>query len=117
MIFGSGRSSGGRNGNPFQYSCLEENQSHGQRSLAGCSPWGYKELNTTKRLSTQHYYRAYSFLFRGLISSESIRECQIQSVVFLAAGQPKLWSETGLEIVVFHLEDTWFECNEGEKWE
>ena len=27
-------------------------ESHGQRSLAGCSPWGCQELDTTKRLST-----------------------------------------------------------------
>ena len=27
-------------------------KSHGQRSLAGCSPWGHKELDTTERL---HY--------------------------------------------------------------
>ena len=25
---------------------------HGQRSLAGYSPWGYKELDTTEQLST-----------------------------------------------------------------
>ena len=31
----------GGNGNPLQYSCLEK--SHGQSSLAGYSPWGYKE--------------------------------------------------------------------------
>ncbi|KAB0366601.1 hypothetical protein FD754_010757, partial [Muntiacus muntjak] len=36
-IPGLGRSPGGGRGNPFQYSCLEK--SHGQRSLAGCSPW------------------------------------------------------------------------------
>jgi len=23
-------------------------ESHGQRSLAGCSPWGHKELDTTE---------------------------------------------------------------------
>ena len=56
-IPGLGRSPGRGNGNPLQYSCLEENESHGQRSLAGCSPWGHKELDMTKRLSTQHYYR------------------------------------------------------------
>ena len=83
----------------------------------GCSPWGHKELDTTKRLSIQHYYRTYRFLFRDLISSKSARECQIQSVVFLTAGQLTLWSETDLEILIFHLKDTWFECNEGEKWE
>ena len=33
------------NGNPLQYSCLEN--THGQRSLAGYSPQGHKELDTT----------------------------------------------------------------------
>ena len=52
-IPGSGRSSGGGNGNPLQYSYLEN--PHGQRSLAGCSPGGHKKLDMTKRLSTvQH---------------------------------------------------------------
>ena len=26
-------------------------ESHGQRSLVGCSTWGHKELRTTERLS------------------------------------------------------------------
>ena len=46
---GSGRSSGGRHGNPLQYSVHEE--SHGQRSLVGYSPWGHKESDMTERLS------------------------------------------------------------------
>ena len=46
-IPGLGRSSGGGHGNPLQYSCLEN--PHGQRSLAGCSPWGREELDTTER--------------------------------------------------------------------
>ena len=41
-----GRSPGGGHGNPLQYSCLEN--PHRQKSLAGCSPWGYKELDMTK---------------------------------------------------------------------
>ena len=44
-----GRSSGEGNGNPLQYSCLR----HGQRSLAGCSPQGHKELDMTEQL---HYF-------------------------------------------------------------
>ena len=49
------RSPGGRRGNPLQYSCLEN--PHGQRNLAGYSPWGSKELDTTERLSTvQHIH-------------------------------------------------------------
>ena len=42
LIPGSGRSSGGRNGNPLQYSCL--GKSHGQRSLVDDSPWGQKRV-------------------------------------------------------------------------
>ena len=37
-IPGSGRTPGGGHGNPLQYPCLEN--PHGQRSLAGYSPWG-----------------------------------------------------------------------------
>ena len=40
---------GGGNGNPLQYSRLEN--PHGQRSLVGHSPWGCKESNTTGQLT------------------------------------------------------------------
>ena len=43
---GSGRSPRGGHGNPLQYSCLEN--PHGQRNLAGYSPWGYKESDGTE---------------------------------------------------------------------
>ena len=34
--------------------------SHGQRSLAGCNPWGRKELDTPERLSTHvHFHSGY----------------------------------------------------------
>ena len=36
----------GGNGNPLQYSCLE-NPMH-QRILVGYSPWGHKESDTTE---------------------------------------------------------------------
>ena len=45
-IPGLGRSLEGGHGNPLQYSCLENPQ--GPRSLAGCSPWGLRELDTTE---------------------------------------------------------------------
>ena len=44
-IPGSGRSPGGRHGNPLQYSHLEN--PHGQRSLVGYSPWGRRESDST----------------------------------------------------------------------
>ena len=37
-------------GNPLEYPFLEN--PHGQRSLAGYSPWGHKELDMTEQLST-----------------------------------------------------------------
>ena len=45
-IPGSRRSSGGGHGNPLQQ--FLPGECHGQRSLAGCSPWGHKEQDTTK---------------------------------------------------------------------
>ena len=53
LIPGLGRSPEGGNGKPFQYSCLEN--PHGQRSLVGYSPWGCKESDMTKRLSTAQH--------------------------------------------------------------
>ena len=44
----SGRSPAEGNGNPRQYSYLEN--PHGQRSLVGYSPWGHKELDRTEIL-------------------------------------------------------------------
>ena len=44
-------------GNPLQHSCLEK--SHGQRILAGYSPWDCKELDTTERLSFHFIFSCY----------------------------------------------------------
>ena len=43
---GLGRSPGGGHDNPLQCSYLEN--PYGQRSLAGYSPWGHKELDVTE---------------------------------------------------------------------
>ena len=45
---GSGRSTGGGNGNPVQYSCLENSMDRG----AEWAPWSHKESDRTERLST-----------------------------------------------------------------
>ena len=47
-IPGSGRSPGGRNGNPFQYSYLKNSM---DRGAVGYSPWGREQLNRTEQLS------------------------------------------------------------------
>ena len=66
LISGSGRSPGGGNSNPLQYSCLANpmdrgawqptpiflpGESHGQRSLVSYNPWGHKELNKIEQLT------------------------------------------------------------------
>ena len=45
-IPGLGRSPEGGHDNPLKYSCLEN--PHGQKSLAGYSPWGCKDVWATK---------------------------------------------------------------------
>ena len=64
---GSGRSSGGGHSSPLQYSCLEN--PHGQRNLAGYSPWGpgVGQDWVTKQ-STEH---TYIWLPRRLSEKES----------------------------------------------
>ena len=52
-IPGSGRYPGEGHGNPLQYSCLEN--PHGQRSLAGCSPWDRTKSDMAE--VTQHTLR------------------------------------------------------------
>ena len=68
LIPGLGRSPGGEHGNPLQYSCLEK-KSHGQRSLAGYSPWGCKESDMTEQLST--YMKRFSWTVLSPCSAPS----------------------------------------------
>ena len=57
-IPGLGSSHGGGHDHPLQYSCLEN--PYGQRSLAGYSPCGHKELDITEQLSrAQHMLDCY----------------------------------------------------------
>ena len=48
-IPGLGRSPAEWNGNPLQYSCLENSLDRG--AWVGYSPWGLKDLDTTERLT------------------------------------------------------------------
>ena len=64
LIPGLGRFPGKGNGNPLQFYCLEN--PHGQRSLAGYSSWGCKELNTTEWLHTHTHTQRKSVKLQGL---------------------------------------------------
>ena len=50
LIPGLGRSPGEGNGNPLQYSCLENPMNRGAWQVY--SPWGRKESDTTEQLMT-----------------------------------------------------------------
>ena len=52
-ISGLGRSPGEENGNPLQYSCLE-NSMH--KDLEDYSSWGHKELDMTERLTLSLFF-------------------------------------------------------------
>ena len=52
-IPGLGKSPRRGNGNPLQYSCLENPM--GKRNLVGYSPWGCKESDTTEWLSISSF--------------------------------------------------------------
>ena len=68
-IPGLGRSSEGGHGNPLQDSCLEN--AHGQRSLAGYSPWGGKELDMTERLSTAQSWSSKQWEIADFVDHEN----------------------------------------------
>ena len=51
-----------RNGNPLQYSCLENPMDRG--AWQAYSPWGCKELDTTEQLSTKYH------VYKTLIHAE-----------------------------------------------
>ena len=74
LIPGSGRSTGGGNGNPLQHSCLKIPI---QRRLAGCSPWDCKESDMAEHVapgiagsrSSDDIFRNPSFCIFGLCYS------------------------------------------------
>ena len=56
LIPGMGSSPGVGSGKLLQYSCLGYPMD--KRSMVGFSPWGFKKLDTTERLSTHTYHCA-----------------------------------------------------------
>ena len=52
-IPGSGRSPGVGDGNPLQYSCMENSMDRGAWQVI-YSPWSYKQSDTTERLTRTH---------------------------------------------------------------
>ena len=57
LIPRSGRSPGGGNGNPLQYSCWEN-------PMAGYSPWGHKESDMTEHTHTSGTWEMWELVHR-----------------------------------------------------
>ena len=88
LITGSGRSPGEENGNPLQYSCLEN--PHGRRSLVGYSPCGHKESDMTEQLSTaQHRAK----IWRERVSLSTFNFQKRAMKIMARKSKPLLYSE------------------------
>ena len=70
LIPGSGKSLGVGNGNPLQYSCLENSMDRGAwRAIAH----GHKELDMTERLSNHNKY-IYIYIYFPTYTKQSLLE-------------------------------------------
>ena len=94
---GSGRSPWRRKWQPT--AVFSPGKCHGQRSLAGCSPWGHKELGTT-----EHDVRSY-------LQNVTVVECSASNVLktktqdhFLVPGRALSTAH-----ILFHLVFTVFQ--------
>ena len=94
MIPGLGRSPGEGNGNPLQYSHLEN--PHEQRCLVGYSPWVHKEADMTERLSTGIIYNTFviSRVFSPLSFSTEISICCSDAILNGCLGKQNLMNDT-----------------------
>jgi len=95
-IPGLGRSPGEGNGNPLQYSCLENPMD--KRSLVGYSPWGHKESDTTGRLTDTS--NNFSWLFRHSSSSSLISFSICLPLEFSVSGVISWLTNRGVRLYV-----------------
>ena len=92
-----GRSPGEGNGSRVHYSGLEN--SHGQRSLSGYSPWGCKESDTAERLSAAEHCK--------IIPGLSL------CVFATAVCSCRQWAELTYILAVFRVGQLALTCSEG----
>ena len=91
MIPESGRSPGEGNGNPLQYSGLEN--PHGQRCLVVSSPWGHKVSDMTEQLSTLAYLHNFPINLKLLkIYLKKIKRSTVEVVLVIEENDGELCS-------------------------
>ena len=83
-IPGLGRFPGGGSGNPVQPSLPGE--CHRQRSLAGYSPCGHKESDTTEQLSTSLFLAALSLCW----CTWAFLSCGNPGLLFIVVGELRI---------------------------
>ena len=75
-----GRSPGGGNGNPLQYSCLENSMER----VVGCSPWGCKDLDMTECLHTQTHRHTHICTHNaGLVMMKYLSDDEMPQLLFI----------------------------------
>ena len=74
-IPGSGRSPGEGNGNPLQYSCLENSMDRG----AWYSPWGHNELDTAEQV---HVLSFFSFFYH-ITDNKPLRNAKLPLTTYI----------------------------------
>ena len=97
---GLGRSPGEGHGNPLHYSCLEN--PHGQRSLAGYSPRGRTESDTTELMHSLREHKFTGYLEPGpsrALGLPAVKLCCLpghpdNSATPAGSKAPRFWSET-----------------------
>ena len=106
LIPGSGRSPGEGNGYPLQYSCLEN--SSGQRSLAGYTPWGHKESDMTDWLSFQFHDQDVMGNLEFPLNNTECKENKRKYNWDLKVGIREDFSPNPLEVIVLQW---WCKCS------
>ena len=61
-------------------------ESHGQRSLAGCSPWGHKELDMTELLNTAQQLKTIQICSLRVYVSQGSRHRRVKPLHMFSQG-------------------------------
>ena len=81
-IPGSRRSPGEGHGNPPKKNThiFLPGKSHGQRCLAGYSPWGHKEVETTEQLNLLTYLKGHVWLVAAILNGTDL-DCWLYNLI------------------------------------
>ena len=107
-----GRSPGGGHGSPLQHPCLENPQ--GQRSRAGCSPWGRREPDKTEHSTVIAVCLLSSPFLTNGFTADSLSPLhhyagETEGALWLVSGSRKSTYRNDAEILLCFKTLTWLE--------